>query len=96
MSQTCAISNVVTQGGVLSIILYSIYVDNLIRILRDSKIGCMYNNEYMGILTYADDISLLCHTVSGIQKMLRYVKSMPLITKLPLMLQKVSYYISVI
>ena len=44
MSQTCAISNGVKQGGVLSPILYSVYVDNLIKILRDSKIGCMYNN----------------------------------------------------
>ena len=67
-SQTCAISNGVKQGGVLSPILYSVYVDNLIRILRYSKIGCMYNNEYMGIFTYADDISLLCPTLSGIQK----------------------------
>ena len=70
MSQTCAISNGVKQGGVLSPILYSVYVDNLIRILRDSKIGCMYNNKYMGIFTYADDISLLYPTLSGIQKML--------------------------
>ena len=48
MSQTCAIYNGVKQGGVLSPILYSVYVDNLIRMLRDSKIGCMYNNEYIG------------------------------------------------
>ena len=68
MSHTCAISNGVEQGEVLSPILYSVYVDNLIRILRDSKIGCMYNNEYMGFFTYADDISLLCPTLSGIQK----------------------------
>ena len=96
MSHTCAISNGVKQGGVLSPILYSVYVDNLIRILRDSKIGCMYNNEYMGIFTYADDISLLCPTLSGIHFFYIYVKSMPLITKLLLMLLKVSYYISVI
>ena len=96
MSQTCAISNGVKQGGVSSLILYSVYVDNLIRILRDSKIGCMYNNEYMGIFTYAVDISLLCSTLSGIKKCYIYVKSMPLITKLPLMLLKVSNYISVI
>ena len=92
-----AISNGVKQRGVLSPILYSVYVDNLIGILRDSKIGCMYNNKYMGMFTYADDISLLCPTLSGIQKKCyRYVKSMPLITKLLLMLLKVIYYISVI
>ena len=71
MSQTCDISNGVKQGGVLSPIIYSVHVDNLIRILRDCKIGCMYNNEYMGSFTYADDISLLCHTLIGTQKMLQ-------------------------
>ena len=87
MAQTCTISHGVKQGRVLSPILYSVYVDNLIRILRDSKIGCMYNNEYIGFFfTYADDISLLCPTLSGIHFFYRYVKSMPLITKLHLML----------
>ena len=57
----------------------------------------MHNNEYMGSFTYADDISLLCPTLSGIQKKCYiYVKSMPLITKLHWMLLKVNYYISVI
>ena len=59
MSQTCDISNGVKQGGIVSPILYSAYVDKLI-ILRDSKIGCLYNNEYniMEIFSYADDIRL--------------------------------------
>ena len=34
MSQTCAISNGVKQGGVLSPILYSVYVDNLIKNIK--------------------------------------------------------------
>ena len=97
ISQTCAISNGVKQGGVLSPILYSVYVDNLIKILRDSKIGCMYNNEYMGIFTYADDISLIMsYPFWNTKNVYIYVKSMPLITKLLLMLLKVSYYISVV
>ena len=45
----------VKQGGVLSPIIYSVYVDNLIIILRHSKIGCMYNNEYGDFITYAED-----------------------------------------
>ena len=48
-SITYDISNGVKQGGVLSPVLFNVYVDNLIRILRDT-IGCMYNNEYMGSL----------------------------------------------
>ena len=53
--------------SIVYIIIYSVYVDNNKTILRDSKIGYMYNNEHIGIYTYADDISLLCPTVSGIQ-----------------------------
>ena len=45
MLQTCDISKGVKQGGVLFPILYSVYVDNLIRILRYSNIGCMYNKH---------------------------------------------------
>ena len=70
MSSKYTISNGVKQGGVLSPILYSVYTDNLIQILRKSNIGCRYNNQYMGIYGYADDISLLCPTLTGLQKML--------------------------
>ena len=49
---TSDISNGVKQGGALSPVLHSLYVNDLIKILRDSKIGCMYNNKYMGIFTY--------------------------------------------
>ena len=45
----------------------------------------------------ADEICDLCPNLSGTQKKCYiYVKSMPLITKLPLMLLKVSKYIYVI
>ena len=39
MSQTCDNSNRVKQGGVLSPIISYVCVGNLIRILRDRKIG---------------------------------------------------------
>ena len=45
MLQTCDIAYGVKQGGVLFPNLYSVYVDNLITILRDSNIGFMYNKE---------------------------------------------------
>ena len=40
MSQTCAILSGVKQ---LSPILYNVYVDNVIIILRNSKLLCMYS-----------------------------------------------------
>lgn len=70
LSNKDCITNGVKQGGVLSPMLYSVYVDNLTKLLRKSNIGCRYGNEYVGMLSYADDISLLCPTLSGIQRML--------------------------
>lgn len=70
LSEQYQISNGVKQGGILSPVLYSVYVDNLIKQLRNSNIGCKYKNEYMGFYGYADDISLLCPTLTGIQYML--------------------------
>ena len=46
-----------------------------------------------GVLVLQMNNCLLCYTLTGIQICYRYVRSMPLITKLPLMLLKVSYYI---
>ena len=48
-------SNGVKQGGVLSSILYGIYNDLLLTMLKESGIGC-----YVGALAYADDVVLLC------------------------------------
>ena len=63
MSQTCDISNGVKQGGVLSPIRNGVYADNLIRMLRNSKIGCMYKNKYMRIFYLSK-----CPTISRMQK----------------------------
>ena len=41
------IANGVMQGGVLSFILFGIYMDNLINRLKDSNIGCKIGNKYV-------------------------------------------------
>ena len=48
-------SNVVKQGSVLSAILFTIYIDRLLILLRDSGVGCKINNCYTGAISYADD-----------------------------------------
>ena len=63
------ISNGVKQGGYLSPNLFSVYVNNLITKLRNSNLGCRYGNEYMGVYYYADDISLLSPTFTGLNEM---------------------------
>ena len=71
ISPTCTISNGVKQGGCMSPTLFSIYLDKLLGILRASNVGCRYGNHYMGAFCYADDISLLSPTVSGLQDILK-------------------------
>ena len=65
------ISNGVKQGGCLSPNLFSVYVNHLIKKLRNSNLSCRYGNEYMGIYCYADNISLLSPTFTGLKEMLQ-------------------------
>ena len=64
------IKNGVKQGGCLSPTFFSVYIDKLIELLRKSNVGCRYGSQYMGVYCYADDLSLLSPTITGLNKML--------------------------
>ena len=70
LSNQYSISNGVKQGGCLSPTLFSIYLNDLIDVLRSSN-GGRYGNHYMGVYCYADDIGLLSPTLSGLKEMLK-------------------------
>ena len=67
-------SNGVKQGGVLSPILYGIYNDLLLTMLKEFGIGCYVGCTFVGALAYADDVVLLCPTKTGLLKMLNICK----------------------
>jgi len=50
------ISAGVRQGGILSPMLFAIYMDPLIRKLRHLGVGCRIDGCFYGCLCYADDI----------------------------------------
>ena len=52
----------------MSITLFSIYLNDLIDVLRSSNISCRYG---MGVYCNADDIGLLSPTLSGLKEMLK-------------------------
>jgi len=62
--------NGVKQGGVLSPLLFTIYMDVLLDKLQKNGVGCWLQNQFFGCLCYADDLCLLCPSVTGLQKML--------------------------
>ncbi len=47
------------QGGVLSLILFSIYLDGLLTNLNKKGVGCHMGNYFVGCLAYADDLTLI-------------------------------------
>ena len=69
------ISNGVKQGGVLSPILFSLYLDQLISRLRHIGMGCHMNGLFTRVCIYADDITLLAISRASLALMLEQCKS---------------------
>ena len=70
ISEKYGIANGVTQGEMLSLILFGIYMDNLIKRLKDSNIGCKISNNYVVVFCYADDLTLISRTLTRLKCML--------------------------
>ena len=65
------IKNGVKQGGILSPVLFCIYIDGLLQRLASSHVGCYIGLNFLGALAYADDIVLLAPTPSAIRMLLK-------------------------
>jgi len=60
----------VRVGGILSPILFNIYVNDLIDSLRATSVGFSISNVFMGCIMYADDLILISPTAGGLQSIL--------------------------
>ena len=69
MSMYFSTTNGVTQGGALSNILFSIYIDEMLTRLRMSGFGCMFGHKYYCPVGYANDISLVAPSIYALNKM---------------------------
>ena len=71
VSHNFRVCNGVKQGGVLSPLLFNIYIDVLLERLAKSGQGCHVGKMFAGCLEYADDVVLLSPTVDALENMLK-------------------------
>jgi len=60
--------NGVKQGGVISPILFCIYIDDLLVSLSQFGVGCYIAGNFVGAIDYADDIVLNQSNAVGYEK----------------------------
>ena len=69
-SNTFSIVNGTRQGSVLSPMLFSIYLDDLLKDLRKMNLGCHIGGIWLGATGYADDLILLSPSRESMAKMI--------------------------
>jgi len=55
-------------GRVLSPILFCVYIDDLVKQLELSRVGCWVGGCYLGCILYADDLILMSSSVCDLQR----------------------------
>ena len=58
-----------SKGGVLSPILFGMYIDELLSLLRNSGHGCKVGHLYCGAIGYADAVSLISPSIHVLKMM---------------------------
>ena len=64
------VSNGVKLEGVLSPTLFTMHSARQLKVLRNSGYGCHLTGVYMGVLAYADDVTLISPSRQGLNKAL--------------------------
>ena len=71
LSDKFEVTNGVRQGGVLSPLFYSLYIDDLLEKLKLNGIGCHMGHHFVGAFGYADDLILLSPSLTGLMNMIK-------------------------
>ena len=74
-SSPFVVGNGVKQGGVISPVLFCVYIDTLLVALKNSGFGCYIGGMFLGALAYADDIVLLAPTPKAMRELLQLCDS---------------------
>ena len=71
MSSAFIVSNGRRQGGIMSPILFNVYIDDLNKASSACGIGCEIGDIMLNNLSYADDMCLAAPSIKGLRKLLK-------------------------
>ena len=71
ISHEYTVSNDVKQCGVMSPLLFNLYVQDLIECLDRKGLRCQMGNHFSGCFIYADDITLVAPSADALNAMLK-------------------------
>ena len=69
-SESWLIGNGVRQGGIISPILFNFYINDILKVISETNVGCSLCYYMLNIIGYADDLVLLVPTSRGLQILL--------------------------
>ena len=75
LSSPFSVTNGVQQGRVLSPILFTVYIDELLQHLQKLGVGCNWEKMFVGSLCYADDLALIAPSAHALRRMLQVCSS---------------------
>ncbi len=65
----------VRHGDSLSPTLFGLFINDLIKDVKDLKMGIRIRDELISILAFADDFVILANTEQDLQKMLKCIEN---------------------
>ena len=70
VSDSFVVTNGVRQGGILSPLLFNVYMDGLSSSLSNTPTGCAIGGVMVNHIMYADDLVVISPSVKGLQRLL--------------------------